>query len=62
SELNGERLAKEILSLIDKPERITAMEAASRNLARPNAAGQVVDLALRVASNSSFSELVVLNP
>ncbi|MBI4751037.1 MAG: undecaprenyldiphospho-muramoylpentapeptide beta-N-acetylglucosaminyltransferase [Acidobacteria bacterium] len=62
SELNGERLAKEILSLIDKPERITAMEAASRNLARPNAAGQVVDLALRVASNSSFSELIALNP
>jgi UDP-N-acetylglucosamine:LPS N-acetylglucosamine transferase len=44
SELNGERLAKEIGALIDTPEEITRMEAAGRKLARRDAAAASVDL------------------
>jgi UDP-N-acetylglucosamine--N-acetylmuramyl-(pentapeptide) pyrophosphoryl-undecaprenol N-acetylglucosamine transferase len=43
-DLTGERLAREIESLVREPERITAMEKASRKLARGNAAAAVVDL------------------
>jgi len=43
-ELTGERLAKEIGSLIEKPEEITRMEAAGRKLARRDAATATVDL------------------
>jgi UDP-N-acetylglucosamine--N-acetylmuramyl-(pentapeptide) pyrophosphoryl-undecaprenol N-acetylglucosamine transferase len=43
-DLTGERLAREIESLVREPERITAMEKSSRKLARGNAAAAVVDL------------------
>ncbi|MEK6335218.1 MAG: undecaprenyldiphospho-muramoylpentapeptide beta-N-acetylglucosaminyltransferase [Acidobacteriota bacterium] len=43
-ELNGERLAREIGSLIDQPEEITRMEAAGRKLARRDAAAATVEL------------------
>jgi UDP-N-acetylglucosamine--N-acetylmuramyl-(pentapeptide) pyrophosphoryl-undecaprenol N-acetylglucosamine transferase len=44
SELTAERLAGEILTLAGEPQRVTAMEAAARNLARGDAAAAVVDL------------------
>ena len=43
-ELNGERLAREIGSLIDQPDEITRMEAAGRKLARRDAAAATVEL------------------
>ena len=43
-ELNGERLAREILSLIDRPDEITRMEADGRKLARRDAAAASVEL------------------
>lgn len=48
-ELTGERLAKEIVSLVDSPETITKMETAARKLARKDAAAAVVDLIERVS-------------
>src|SRR5205814_383044 len=43
-ELTGERLADEIISLIDAPDEITRMETAARKLARRDAAETTVDL------------------
>jgi UDP-N-acetylglucosamine--N-acetylmuramyl-(pentapeptide) pyrophosphoryl-undecaprenol N-acetylglucosamine transferase len=43
-DLTGERLAREIESLVREPEKITAMEKASRKLARGDAAAAVVGL------------------
>ena len=48
-DLTGERLAKEIASLIDEPEKIRQMEDASRSLARPDAAKATVDLIEKVS-------------
>lgn len=42
--LSGETLAEEIISLIKSPERITAMEAAAKKLARKDAAAKTVDI------------------
>ncbi len=50
-ELSGERLAQEILALIGAPEKIDAMEAASRKLARTDAAPRAVDLAIDVMNS-----------
>ena len=47
-ELNGERLAKEIIALVDSPEKISEMEAAARKLARKDAAMTTVDLIEKV--------------
>jgi len=44
SDLTGERLANEVISLVAAPERIDEMEAASRKLARRDAAAATVDL------------------
>ena len=49
-ELSGERLAQEIRALVDAPETITAMESASRKLARADAAAAAVDLIEKVVS------------
>lgn len=49
-ELEGERLAKEINSLIESPDEITRMEAAARKLARSDAAEAAVDLIEKVAN------------
>ncbi|HZI19156.1 MAG TPA: undecaprenyldiphospho-muramoylpentapeptide beta-N-acetylglucosaminyltransferase [Pyrinomonadaceae bacterium] len=43
-ELTGERLAREIGSLVADPERLTRMEEASRRMARAGAAEAAVDL------------------
>src|ERR1044071_8284352 len=43
-ELSGERLAREIVELVDDPERVTQMEQAARKLARGDAAAAAVDL------------------
>ena len=43
-DLSGERLAKEILTLVNEPETLTRMERASRKLARADAAAAAVDL------------------
>ena len=48
-ELNGERLAQEIRSLVDAPDTITTMENASRKLARADAAAAAVDLIEKVS-------------
>jgi UDP-N-acetylglucosamine--N-acetylmuramyl-(pentapeptide) pyrophosphoryl-undecaprenol N-acetylglucosamine transferase len=56
-ELNGERLAHEISSLSDAPETITAMENASRKLAREDAAAAAVDLIEKVKNRSQKSQV-----
>ena len=43
-DLSGERLANELCSLLDSPEKIEEMEVASRKLARRDAAAATVDL------------------
>ena len=43
-DLNGESLANEIIDLINSPEKISAMEAATKKLARKDAAEVTVDL------------------
>jgi UDP-N-acetylglucosamine--N-acetylmuramyl-(pentapeptide) pyrophosphoryl-undecaprenol N-acetylglucosamine transferase len=50
-DLNGRRLADEIGSLLGAPERIDAMEAASRKLARRDAATVTVNLMEELAQN-----------
>jgi UDP-N-acetylglucosamine--N-acetylmuramyl-(pentapeptide) pyrophosphoryl-undecaprenol N-acetylglucosamine transferase len=49
SELNGERLANELLTLINAPQTLAAMSAASKTLAHPDAAARVVDIAERIS-------------
>lgn len=44
TDLTGATLAKEIAALMENPEEITRREAASRRLARPDAAGATVEL------------------
>jgi UDP-N-acetylglucosamine--N-acetylmuramyl-(pentapeptide) pyrophosphoryl-undecaprenol N-acetylglucosamine transferase len=48
SELNGERLANELLALINAPQTLAAMSAASKTLAHPDAAARVVDIAEKI--------------
>jgi UDP-N-acetylglucosamine--N-acetylmuramyl-(pentapeptide) pyrophosphoryl-undecaprenol N-acetylglucosamine transferase len=48
AELSGERLAREIASLIDAPEVISQMEKAARKLARRDAAEVAVDMIERL--------------
>ena len=43
-DLSGERLAAEIVKLVNQPETVTSMENASRKLARGDAAAAAVDL------------------
>jgi UDP-N-acetylglucosamine--N-acetylmuramyl-(pentapeptide) pyrophosphoryl-undecaprenol N-acetylglucosamine transferase len=43
-DLSGERLADEIQGLLNEPEKLTAMEAAARALAKGDAAKAAVDL------------------
>jgi UDP-N-acetylglucosamine--N-acetylmuramyl-(pentapeptide) pyrophosphoryl-undecaprenol N-acetylglucosamine transferase len=51
-ELTGERLAKEIESLMARPEEITKMEANSRRLARKDAAAATFDLIKKLAQGT----------
>lgn len=50
-ELSGERLAREIGELIDKPDEITRMESAGRKLARRDAAKATVDMLEELIQN-----------
>jgi UDP-N-acetylglucosamine--N-acetylmuramyl-(pentapeptide) pyrophosphoryl-undecaprenol N-acetylglucosamine transferase len=43
-DLNGDRLAAELIALLEAPEQIAAMEAAARKLGRRDAAKATVDL------------------
>jgi UDP-N-acetylglucosamine--N-acetylmuramyl-(pentapeptide) pyrophosphoryl-undecaprenol N-acetylglucosamine transferase len=52
AELTGERLAREITTLISEPHRITEMETASRRLARTDAAEATVDLMEKIATGN----------
>ena len=49
AELDGSRLAAEVDALLDDPDRLGAMSGAAAALARPGAAGAVVDLIERCA-------------
>jgi UDP-N-acetylglucosamine--N-acetylmuramyl-(pentapeptide) pyrophosphoryl-undecaprenol N-acetylglucosamine transferase len=51
AELTGERLAREIVELIENPERVTRMEEATRKLARGDAAKAAVDLMERLVGS-----------
>ena len=50
-ELTPERLAEEIIRLVDHPEAIDRMEEASRALGRPDSAARAVDLALSLVAD-----------
>ena len=50
-ELTGERLAKEIVALVDSPDEITRMETAGRKLARRDAATATVELMEELTRN-----------
>jgi UDP-N-acetylglucosamine--N-acetylmuramyl-(pentapeptide) pyrophosphoryl-undecaprenol N-acetylglucosamine transferase len=49
-DLTPERLAEELTRLLEHPEEIDRMEAASRRLGRPDSAERTVDMAMAVAS------------
>ncbi|MEK6282172.1 MAG: undecaprenyldiphospho-muramoylpentapeptide beta-N-acetylglucosaminyltransferase [Acidobacteriota bacterium] len=51
-DLTGERVAREIKALVREPGKITAMEKASRKLARGDAAAAVVDLIEELVATS----------
>jgi UDP-N-acetylglucosamine--N-acetylmuramyl-(pentapeptide) pyrophosphoryl-undecaprenol N-acetylglucosamine transferase len=48
AELTPERLAQELLWLINDPQQLSRMADASRGLGHPDAAARVVDLALKI--------------
>lgn len=48
--LDGNHLARTIASLMDDPERLTRMERAAADQARPDAAARIVDLVERIAA------------
>jgi UDP-N-acetylglucosamine--N-acetylmuramyl-(pentapeptide) pyrophosphoryl-undecaprenol N-acetylglucosamine transferase len=50
-DLNGDRLASELIALLEAPEQITAMEAAARKLGRRDAAKATVDLMEKLVSS-----------
>jgi UDP-N-acetylglucosamine--N-acetylmuramyl-(pentapeptide) pyrophosphoryl-undecaprenol N-acetylglucosamine transferase len=49
AELGGERLAQEVLALLDSPGRLEAMAAASRGLARPDATRRLAEELVELA-------------
>jgi UDP-N-acetylglucosamine:LPS N-acetylglucosamine transferase len=49
SELNGSRLAQEILSLLGQPSELAALANKARKFARPNATQEIVNLIEQVA-------------
>jgi UDP-N-acetylglucosamine--N-acetylmuramyl-(pentapeptide) pyrophosphoryl-undecaprenol N-acetylglucosamine transferase len=46
--ITGEQLAREIIKVIEKPERIMEMGKAARKMAKPEAAQKIVNLALEI--------------
>jgi UDP-N-acetylglucosamine--N-acetylmuramyl-(pentapeptide) pyrophosphoryl-undecaprenol N-acetylglucosamine transferase len=57
-DLTGELLAKEIMSLLNEPDRVTRMEEASRKLARNDAAAATVEMIEKLRMRSQDSELL----
>src|SRR5262245_2736683 len=55
-DLNGERLADEIMALLNEPQRIAGMQSASRKLARRDAAAATVDLMEQLANRKQKAE------
>jgi UDP-N-acetylglucosamine--N-acetylmuramyl-(pentapeptide) pyrophosphoryl-undecaprenol N-acetylglucosamine transferase len=55
--LSGERLAQEIISLIDSAGEITQMELAARKMARRDAAEAAVDLIEKVRVRNQTSDV-----
>jgi UDP-N-acetylglucosamine--N-acetylmuramyl-(pentapeptide) pyrophosphoryl-undecaprenol N-acetylglucosamine transferase len=55
-ELTGERLTKEIFSLLDDPKEIVRMGSAARRLSRPNAARDIVNLIEQAAGLTGTRE------
>jgi UDP-N-acetylglucosamine--N-acetylmuramyl-(pentapeptide) pyrophosphoryl-undecaprenol N-acetylglucosamine transferase len=55
-ELTPERLSSEIFSLLDQPGEIERQSCAARNLARPNAARDIVNMIEEVARGSSSED------
>jgi UDP-N-acetylglucosamine:LPS N-acetylglucosamine transferase len=51
-ELSAERLAEELTGLIERPDEISRMEEASRQLGRSDSAERAVDLAMSVVRGS----------
>lgn len=49
AELSGEKLAREVLRLLEKPPQLTAMAQAARSLAVPDAAARIAELIESVA-------------
>jgi UDP-N-acetylglucosamine--N-acetylmuramyl-(pentapeptide) pyrophosphoryl-undecaprenol N-acetylglucosamine transferase len=56
-DLSGERLASEIMALLDEPERITEMEIASQKLARRDAAAATVELMEELSGRQLKSQI-----
>jgi UDP-N-acetylglucosamine--N-acetylmuramyl-(pentapeptide) pyrophosphoryl-undecaprenol N-acetylglucosamine transferase len=52
SDLSGERLAAEIIGLVDAPEQLTQMGTASRKMARPDAAELTADIIEELAAGN----------
>jgi len=55
-DLTGERVADELFELAARPDEIDRMEAASRRLARADAAAKTVDLALSLTERRRAKE------
>ena len=52
-QLDGPRLAREVAALLGSPQRLEAMSAAARRLARIDAADRIADAVLRLAARSA---------
>jgi UDP-N-acetylglucosamine--N-acetylmuramyl-(pentapeptide) pyrophosphoryl-undecaprenol N-acetylglucosamine transferase len=55
-ELTGERLGKEIFSLVDNPQETAELGTNARNLAHPEAAREIVNLIEEAARRASHKE------
>ena len=49
AELDAERLQREVEALLEAPDRLSAMSAAARRIARPDAADRIAQEVLRLA-------------
>jgi UDP-N-acetylglucosamine--N-acetylmuramyl-(pentapeptide) pyrophosphoryl-undecaprenol N-acetylglucosamine transferase len=62
SDLSGERLANQVIELVDSPEEITRMEQAARQMGRKDAAAVTVDLIEKIRSQESGVRRNELSP
>jgi UDP-N-acetylglucosamine:LPS N-acetylglucosamine transferase len=51
-ELNAKQFAQEIIGLLTDRARLRSMSEAAKKLSHPNAAGQIAELAARIAGKS----------